>query len=268
MKKIILITADEVRHRYFKYSLNNFKNIDLLLCVCEDNQKRQAKEIINSKKSSIGLKKHFKLRDYYERKLFKIKNIKKKKIKQEIMITRNELNYNAELIKKIIKLKPDLIISYGCSLIKNELIDEFKNKFINLHLGLSPYYKGSATNFWPIVNNELQFLGGTFMYIDKGIDSGPIIHQFRANLKNKENIHTIGCKIIIKSIKELKKIILNLKNIKSKKQWKTKFIKIYKRSDLNLKALNKAKKNLNVISIKRYLKNKKKIDNKFPILSI
>ena len=111
MKKIILITADEVRHRYFKYSLNNFQNVDLLLCVCEDNQKRQGKEIIRSKNSSIELKKHFKLRDYYERKLFKINNIKKKKIKKEIIITRNELNYNTELIKKIIKLNPDLIIS-------------------------------------------------------------------------------------------------------------------------------------------------------------
>ena len=50
MKKIILITADEVRHRYFKYSLNNFQNVDLLLCVCEDNQKRQGKEIIRYNK--------------------------------------------------------------------------------------------------------------------------------------------------------------------------------------------------------------------------
>ena len=38
---------------------------------------------------------------------------------------------------------------------------------INVHLGLSPYYKGSATNFWPFVNNELQFLGVTFMVTDK-----------------------------------------------------------------------------------------------------
>ena len=267
-KKIVLITANEVRHKYFKYSLNNFNNIDLILSVCENNLNRQSKEIIKSNKRAIDLKKHFISRDYYEKKIFNLKKFKKKKIKEEIIISRNELNHNHNLVQKIINYKPDLIISYGCSLIKNELINKFKNRFINLHLGLSPYYKGSATNFWPIVNNELQFLGGTFMYIDNGVDSGPIIHQFRADLKPKDNIHTIGCKIIVKSIEELKKILLNLKSIKSKKQWKIKKSKIYKRSDLNLKSLIKVKKNLNEKNIKKYLTNKKKEDYKFPIISL
>ena len=156
-KKIILITADEHRHKFFKYSLNNFNNVDLLLCVCEDNDKRQSNLIIKSKKTPIILKHHFKKRHYYEKKIFKLDQFKKKKFKEQIFISRNELNTNTKIIKKIIDLKPDLLISYGCSLIRNNLIRKFKNKFINLHLGLSPYYKGSATNFWPIVNNELQF---------------------------------------------------------------------------------------------------------------
>ena len=76
-----------------------------------------------------------------------------------------------------------------------------------MHLGLSPYYKGSATNFWPIVNSEFHFLGASFMFIDNGIDTGPLIHQFRPKLFKKDNIHTIGCRIIKKSIIEFNKIL-------------------------------------------------------------
>ena len=55
----------------------------------------------------------------------------------------------------------------------------FSNKILNIHLGLSPFYRGQATNYWAFVNNEIQFIGATFHKIDGGIDTGPIIHQIR-----------------------------------------------------------------------------------------
>ena len=100
--------------------------------------------------------------------------------KNLIEVNRNEINENLSLRKKIIDTKPDLVIAYGCSIIKEPLISIFKKKFLNIHLGLSPYYRGSATNFWPFVLNELQFVGITYMNIDSGVDTGPILHQFRA----------------------------------------------------------------------------------------
>ena len=74
-------------------------------------------------------------------------------------------------------MKADYLLTYGCSIIKNPILKHFKQNSINIHLGLSPYYLGSATNFWPFVNDELQFVGVTFMKLEDGIDDGPIIHQ-------------------------------------------------------------------------------------------
>ena len=82
----------------------------------------------------------------------------------------------------------------------------YEGRFINIHLGLSPYYRGSGTNFFPFVNNELQFVGTTFMLIDKGIDTGRIIHQLRSDFKF-DNIHDIGNNLIKKSIDQLIKLI-------------------------------------------------------------
>ena len=78
------------------------------------------------------------------------------------------------------------------------MLKKYKKKFLNIHLGLSPYYKGSATNFWPFVNNELQFVGVSFLGIDDGIDTGPIIHQIRPDFKIGDSIHDVGNKLIIK----------------------------------------------------------------------
>ena len=35
------------------------------------------------------------------------------------------------------------------------------------------------------------------MYLDKGIDTGEIIHQFRSNVYQKDNIHQIGNRMIV-----------------------------------------------------------------------
>ncbi len=262
-QKIILITADETRHRFFKNKINELDDFHLSLCVYEDNKKRQSTIVKKNKSFPLKLKKHFEERSFYEKKYLKFS--KNKKIK-EVKISRGELNYNIKLVEKIIKLKPDFIISYGCSLIKNKLIKKFNKKFINLHLGLSPYYKGSGTNFWPIANNEFQFLGATFMFIDEGIDSGPIIHQYRPSIDVNDNIHTIGCKIIFQSVYELQKILLNFKQIKALRQKKIKYSKIYKKKDFSVGSLQNAKKNLK--KIKNYLRIKQQIDYKFPIISI
>ena len=67
----------------------------------------------------------------------------------------------------------------------------------------------------------------------------PIIYQFRPKIKIKDNINTIGCEIILKSITI--KVILNLKN-SNLKTMESKNAKIYKRSDLDVNSLKKAKK--------------------------
>ena len=59
-----------------------------------------------------------------------------------VFIEKGEINLESNT-EEIIDLKPDLIISYGCSIIKSRLLEVFDNRFINVHLGLSPYYRGS-----------------------------------------------------------------------------------------------------------------------------
>lgn len=55
-----------------------------------------------------------------------------------------------------------------------EIIHRYKNGIINLHFAPLPYYRGSKTLSHAILNNEKRY-GLTFHYIDKSLDTGPII---------------------------------------------------------------------------------------------
>ncbi len=264
--KLIIITANELRHKFFRRKISLFKNVEVKLCLAEKNSSRQYYKVVRSKNFSKTEKKHFLDRQKSEKRYFGNFIAKNSEIKNLKIIDRGEFNFNKSIINKIFTFNPDLIISYGCSIIKKPIITKYRKKFINIHLGLSPYYKGSGTNFWPLVNNEPQFLGVSFLKIDKGIDTGPIIHQIRPDLRKNDDVHDIGNKLIIKSIKVLEKLILNYKNLKGKKQKKIKKEKVFKKKDYNEIALKKMKLNFKDGLIKKYLSDKFKIDKKFPII--
>ena len=98
-----------------------------------------------------------------------------------------------------------------------------KNK-INLHLGLSPWYKGAATLFWPFYFMSPQFAGITFHQITKKADQGEIIHQSVPNLEYGDTIHDVGIKCIFKAKQDVIKLINHYKKTNS-------FLGKYQKSD-------------------------------------
>lgn len=94
-------------------------------------------------------------------------------------------------------LSPDAVAVFGSSLLREPLLETVRGRVLNMHLGLSPYYRGSGTNFWPFYNEEPEYVGATIHWIDLGIDTGPIIHQGRPQIERGDNPHSIGCKAII-----------------------------------------------------------------------
>ncbi|MBD1158876.1 hypothetical protein IDG58_01635 [Pelagibacterales bacterium SAG-MED19] len=262
-KKIILLTANEQRHLYAASFLSSQKNIDLRLVIHEDNIKLKSNVLY---KKDPNLKKHISLRSKTEDFFFK-KFIKKNNKYNSIFIGNKKIN-DKKIIDLIKKENFDYLIAYGCSIVEQKFINQFKGKFLNIHLGLSPYYKGSGTNFFPFVNKELQFCGSTIMEISKKIDGGKIVHQTRPNFELNDNIHTIGNKIIKKTFEDLCKILISKKKIKFFKL-RTKYkTKIYKKKDFNKKSLRLAMKNIRNKLIKKYLsKYKKAMEKKYPIVS-
>ena len=118
----------------------------------------------------------------------------------------------------------------------------FKRKILNLHLGLSPYYRGGGTNYFPFVNNEPEYAGSTFMYLDEGIDTGEIIHQIRPVINITDSFHQLSNRFLIHSFKTYSKIAernlqFGLENPAITNTNKNSKRLIYKKSDLKLNFL-------------------------------
>jgi len=73
-------------------------------------------------------------------------------------------------------LSSDIYVVFGASFIKGWLIDFLvKNQTTNIHMGLSPYYRGSSCNFWAMYDRNLGYVGATIHKLSKGLDSGDIL---------------------------------------------------------------------------------------------
>jgi methionyl-tRNA formyltransferase len=113
-----------------------------------------------------------------------------------------QINDPAE-VDLMVELKPDVVLVFGTGLLREPLLGRFAGRIINLHLGLSPYYRGAGTNFWPLVNREPEYVGATIHYLDAGIDTGPIIAHARPQIDAADGPHEIGNKTIVAAARVL-----------------------------------------------------------------
>ncbi|MDA3017119.1 MAG: formyltransferase family protein [Actinomycetota bacterium] len=106
----------------------------------------------------------------------------------------------------------DVCIVFGSDLINGDLLQSLPTLSLNFHLGLSPWYKGSATLFWPFFFMEPQCAGITIHKIVAAADAGEILHQSVPILKTGMGIHDVGVATVLQGVNDLvsalKKIIV------------------------------------------------------------
>jgi hypothetical protein len=99
-------------------------------------------------------------------------------------------------------VSPDIVLIFGCGMVREPLYSALPGETINLHLGLSPRYRGAATLFWPFYFLEPAYAGATFHYIVGEPDAGDIIHQVVPSLSPEDGIHDVACKTVQGSAEE------------------------------------------------------------------
>ena len=107
-----------------------------------------------------------------------------------------------ESISFLRSVNPDLVLVFGSGMVRDPLFSALPAHAVNLHLGLSPRYRGAATLFWPFYFLEPAFAGSTFHYIVHEPDAGEIIHQSVPQLDAKDQIHDVACKTVIQSAED------------------------------------------------------------------
>lgn len=98
--------------------------------------------------------------------------------------------------KYLSAVQPDLLIVFGTQIIKENILKIPKLGSINIHTGLSPYYRGTHCIEWAILNDEIDKIGATLHFLDKNIDTGEIIKTVIPKIEKSDNHITLYLKLV------------------------------------------------------------------------
>lgn len=93
-------------------------------------------------------------------------------------------------------LRADVMLDYGSGIIRSPLMEALPEWKINLHGGLSPYFKGSATLFWPFYLQQPELAGATFHRLEHRIDGGDILQHVRPGMRADDAVTDIMTRCI------------------------------------------------------------------------
>ena len=233
--KVTLFTSNNFRHNYLINLLSNF--CDELWVVQESKTLFTGKNFEKYENKNIVEKYFIKVLEA-QNKIFKKEFVNKnnKNIKT-LPILNGELN-KLPLSYLDDFLKSDIYVVFGSSYIKGELVDFLvKQKAINIHAGVSPYYRGTDCNFWALYDDNPHLVGSTIHLLSKGLDSGPMLYHAMSNLKTNPFEYTMSTiKSAFHSIAERIKDT-SIFNIEPLAQDKIKEVKYTKKSDFSEKVV-------------------------------
>lgn len=179
--KVAVITGNQPRHLGLINSIAEVS--EEVFAICETTSVlSEMGPAFREKPDVIQL--YFKQVFKAENEIFGYANFLKPKVRI-LPIAYGDLSF---LLPNILKpvLEADFIIVYGSSFIKGTLCDKLiDKKAINLHIGVSPYYRGAACNFWALYDDNPHLVGATVHFLSKKLDSGDILYH--ALPKPREN---------------------------------------------------------------------------------
>ncbi len=164
-----------------------YENTDLkLIFTKEDKPNARGNKIIYSPVKKFGMDKN-------------VEVVQPKRMKDE------------EVIEKIKKINPDLIVvvAYG-KIIPKEIIDIPKYGIINVHSSLLPKYRGASPIHSAILNGD-DMTGVSIMYIEEKLDAGDVILREYCEISEEDTLGTLHDKLKVLGAEGLEKALALIK---------------------------------------------------------
>ena len=107
-------------------------------------------------------------------------------------------------------LNPEVLLVYGTGVVRDETLALASRLALNLHTGMSPYYRGSECAFWPLYYGELERLGATVHQCTRDIDGGVIYKVGQLQLEPEDDRFCVfaravklGTDLYVQAVQEL-----------------------------------------------------------------
>lgn len=123
--------------------------------------------------------------------------------------TKETLN-DAATINWVVQQQPDLVISYGVHKLSSDFLKTLSCPALNIHGGLSPWFRGNITLFWPFYMLKPNWAGMTVHVLTEQLDGGDILHHSVPQLHYGDGVHDVASKAVKQVAKDLKYIIRHI----------------------------------------------------------
>ncbi len=107
-------------------------------------------------------------------------------------------------------LNPDVLLVYGTAVVRDEILSLAAHLALNMHTGMSPYYRGVDCAFWPLYHGELERLGATVHQCTRDLDGGAIYKVGRLRLERDDDRFCVftravklGTDLYVQAVQEL-----------------------------------------------------------------
>ncbi len=100
----------------------------------------------------------------------------------------NVTSANSKECRELLQtLSPQLVLVNGTRIISNRVLTCSGARFINTHVGITPYYRGVHGGYWALAEGNQELFGTTIHYVDPGVDTGSIIIQKTGRPDRQDN---------------------------------------------------------------------------------
>lgn len=194
----IILTPDERSKAYLQKILKENIHLDEIIFMNDKRPELNFSNQIVDKSKEFG----------FDISISVIETLNKNNIKYTTMDF-VDINH-PDLIKHLSKSNTDLFIFTGGGILRNEILSSGP-KFIHLHPGIVPQYRGSTCFYYGIINdNEC---GVTAYFMDSKLDTGDIIYQckfpkpnhtfvddvYDSHIRSETLIHVLKNKMFLKN---------------------------------------------------------------------
>lgn len=252
-KRVVLVRGSELRHKALDTSLRS-RGHEVLSIV-------EAEDLTSIAQGEEG---HFSDRRTVEDDFFGL-SVQSAVFGGESLIRISDLNAPST-VRKAMDFEPEYVITFGCSLLREPWLKDFDGKLLGVHLGLSPYYRGAACNFWSIHNGDFGAVGFTLMQLSAGVDTGAVVHQQRARFVRGDSLHTIGNRVILDMIRVVDHLVDNSVGTDAAMPLPTLEGLYYRASDFNPQAIKQATEVLLSTEFLNFLEDPELECNRFPLV--
>lgn len=229
--KITVFTSNQARHLHLVSRLSQICDECYSILECNTIFPGQTEDFF--KKSGV-MQEYFRNVQLSEQKFFGINNFSPSN-NRSISLKSGDLNkVSREVLEPA--LSSDYYIVFGSSYIKGWLVDELvSNNAINIHMGISPYYRGSSCNFWAARDKNFHLVGSTIHKLSKGLDSGDILFHALPTVNECGNLFDFTMKSVRAAHYSLVQRILDgsINNIMPEKQDKSLELRYTKNAEFN-----------------------------------